>query len=266
MATDADRKAVIVTGAAGGIGRAACERLAASGWNVLAVDCDADKLSWTSGREHIVSFSADVTVEADNQQMIRAADEHFGRLDALILNAGIGGSGRIDELPFTSFERVIAVNLFGPVHGVRAALPMLRRQQESSIVITSSAMGLGAEAENSAYCSSKHAVIGLVRSLARELGWEGIRVNALCPGATQSTGLNEDVETRAPDRYEQLRRNIPLQRWADPNEMASVLEFLISPAASYINGMALAADGGAHAGTGLLPPKAGDEHVMPPRR
>jgi meso-butanediol dehydrogenase / (S,S)-butanediol dehydrogenase / diacetyl reductase len=129
-------------------------------------------------------------------------------------------------------------------------------------VITSSTMGIGGDAENWAYGTSKHALIGLVRSLSRELGWQGVRINALCPGPTK-TGMTGMIEEVAPAHYELLKRQVPLQRWADPDEQAAVIEFLISPAASYVNGHAMVADGGAVVGTGLLPPASGEKHVIP---
>lgn len=258
-----ERKAVVVTGAAGGIGRAAVERLAANGWDVLAVDVDADKLGWAVDVEHVGTLGADVSSEADNRAIAAAAEARFGGLDAAIFNAGISGGGSIDHLPFETFRRVVEINLFGPVLGIRALLPLLRRRTPSAIVVTSSTMGVAADADNWAYGSSKHAIVGLVRSLAREIGWEGIRINALCPGPTRNTGMTLGVAERAPDRYELLKRNVPLQRWADPDEMAAVMEFLISPAASYVNGQAMVADGGAMIGTGLLPPKASaDDDVV----
>jgi NAD(P)-dependent dehydrogenase (short-subunit alcohol dehydrogenase family) len=256
------RKAVVVTGAAGGIGRASCERLARNGWNVLAVDRDGDKLAWTRDAG-LASLVADVTSEADNARMAAEAEARFGRLDAVVLNAGITGGGAIDEMPFEAFRNVISVNLFGAVLGVRAALPALRRQGGGAIVVTASTMGLGGDSENWAYGASKHALIGLVRSLARELGWEGIRINALCPGLTQETGMTGPIREIAPAHYDLLKRAVPLQRWADPGEMAAVVEFLISPAASYVNGHAMVADGGAMVGTGLLAPASGEDKVIP---
>jgi NAD(P)-dependent dehydrogenase (short-subunit alcohol dehydrogenase family) len=257
-----DRKTALVTGAASGIGRAAAERLARNGWNVVAVDRDADKLGWAEGVANIVPLAADITSEADNQRMVAEAEARFGGLDAAIFNAGITGGGSIDALPFADFQKVIAVNLFGPVLGVRAALPLLRKSDQPAIAITSSTMGLAGDSENWAYGTSKHALIGLVRSLARELGYEGIRINALCPGPTK-TGMTEMIEEVAPAHYDLLMRQVPLQRWADPDEMASVLEFLVSPAASYVNGHAMVADGGALVGTGLLGPKSGAANVIP---
>lgn len=250
-------KTVVVTGAAGGIGRATCERLARGGWQVLAVDRDAGRLAWADGAAGIASLAADVSTEEGNAAIATAAGERFGGLDAAVFNAGISGGGSIDALSFAAYQKIVAVNLFGPVLGIKALLPLLRRRGGGAIVITSSTMGVGGDADNWAYGSTKHSVIGLVRSLSRELGWEGIRINALCPGPTQDTGMTSGVAERAPDRYDLLKTNVPLQRWADPDEQAAVIEFLVSTAASYVSGHAMVADGGAVVGTGLLPPKAG---------
>ena len=255
-------RSALVTGAASGIGRATCERLATGGWQVLAVDRDADGFGWTAARPMVTVLTADVASEADNARMVAEAEVRFGGLDALVLNAGITGGGGIDELAFSDFQRIVSVNLYGPVLGLKAALPLLRRSASPAVAITSSTMGVAGDAENWAYGMTKHALIGLVRSLSRELGWEGIRINALCPGPTK-TGMTGMMEDAAPAHYEMLRRQVPLQRWADPDEMASAIEFLISPAASYINGHALVADGGAMVGTGLVQPKAGGARVIP---
>jgi meso-butanediol dehydrogenase / (S,S)-butanediol dehydrogenase / diacetyl reductase len=161
-----------------------------------------------------------------------------------------------------SFQRTVAVNMFGPVYGIRAVLPLLRRRERPAIVVTASTMGLAGDSENWAYGMTKHALIGLVRSLARELGWEGIRINALCPGLTE-TGMTSGLKEVAPDHHLAVAAGVPLGRWAAPDEMAAVMEFLISPAASYVNGHALVADGGAMVGTGLLPPAKGGQQVMP---
>jgi meso-butanediol dehydrogenase / (S,S)-butanediol dehydrogenase / diacetyl reductase len=252
---------VLVTGAASGIGRAACERLSRNGWNVLAVDRDARKLDWAAAAG-IKSVVADVASEEDNHRMVAEAIRCFGGLNAAILNAAVTGGGGIEALPFASFRQVIEVNLFGTVLGIRAVLPALRQQGGGAIAVTSSTAGLAGDAENWAYSASKHALLGVVRSVAREVGWEGIRINALCPGPTE-TGMTSGLKEAAPTHYEALRRAVPLQRWAAPDEMASVLEFLISPAASYVSGHALVADGGTMVGTGLVAPKAGTANAIP---
>jgi len=259
---DNESKSALVTGAASGIGRATCERLARSGWQVLAIDRDTEKLAWAEGMANIATMAADVSSEDDNRRMAAEAEARFGGLDAAVFNAGITGGGGIDDLPFAAFQNVIAVNLFGPVLGVKAVLPLLRKRKGGAITITASTMGIAGDSENWAYGTSKHALVGLVRSLARELGWEGIRINALCPGPTK-TGMTGMIEDVAPAHYELLKRQVPLQRWAEPDEMASVIEFLVSPAASFVNGHALVADGGAVVGTGLLAPATGEAKVIP---
>lgn len=257
----AQQRTALVTGAADGIGRATVQRLAANGWNVLAADRDAGKLAWAA-EAGIASIAADISLEADNARMIAEAEARLGGLDAAVLNAGITGGGSIDDMAFADFQTVIGINLFGPVLGIKAALPLLRRSAHPAIVVTSSTMGVAGDADNWAYSASKHALIGLVRSLSRELGCEGIRINALCPGPTL-TGMTRAVEDVAPAHYAMMQRRVPLQRWADPDEMASVIEFLISPAASYVTGHAMVADGGAMVGTGLVDPRTGPAPAIP---
>lgn len=259
----ADKKqAVLVTGAASGIGRAACERLSRNGWDVLAVDCDADKLAWTKAAR-IPSMVAEISLEADNLRMVAEAERLFGALHAAVLNAAIMGGGGIDDMPMDSIRRVIDVNLFGPILGIRAVLPALRRQGGGAIAVTASTQALGADAENWAYAAAKHGVLGVIRGVSREVGWEGIRINALCPGATE-TGMTSWLKDAAPAHYQTLARAASLQRWAQPDEMAAVIEFLISPASSFVTGHALVADGGTITGTGLVNPKAGQAHAIPP--
>lgn len=253
-------KCVVVTGAASGMGRAACQRLAKAGWQVLAVDLNADQLKWTEGAG-IASLVADVSSEADNARIAAEAERLFGGLNAAIFNAGIVGGGSIDDMTTALLRRVIDVNLVGPILGIRACLPLLRKRDKAAIVVTASTMGLGGDSQNWAYGAAKHGLIGLVKSLSREIAWEGIRINALCPGLTK-TGMTGMIEDAAPAQYETLAAQVPLQRWAEPDEMASVMEFLISPAASYVNGHALTADGGAIAGTGLLLPASGKQRTV----
>lgn len=250
-------KSVLVTGAADGMGRAACERLAKGGWQVLAVDLDAAKLGWTEGVKNVFPLVADISSEDENLRVAAETEARFGGLNAALFNAGIIGWGGIESLSIEQFRRVLDVNLCGPVLGIKAALPLLRKGAANggaAIVITSSNAGVAGEADNWAYGAAKHGVVGLVRALAREIAWEGIRINALCPGLTE-TGMTRDVKDAARAHYERVASLVPLQRWAEPDEMAAVMEFLISPASSYVNGHAMVVDGGAIVGTGVLPPK-----------
>ena len=255
-----NNKSVVITGAASGMGRAAAERLARGGWQVLAVDYNADNLAWTAGTQ-VASLVADVSSEADNARIAAEADRLFGGLNAAIFNAGIVGGGAIDEMATDAMRRVFDINLIGPILGIRACLPLLRRRKNPAIVVTASTMGLGGDSENWAYGAAKHGLVGLVRSLSRELGWEGIRINAICPGLTE-TGMTNMMKEHAPEAHQAVAAGVPLQRWAQPDEQAAVMEFLISPAASYVSGHALAVDGGAIVGTGLLAPATGKQRAM----
>jgi len=256
-------RSVVVTGAAGGIGRAAAERLAKAGWKVVVADRDAQRLRWADDAG-IPAIAADISIAADNQRLVETALERHGRLDAAILNAGITGGGGIEQMSIEQFQTVLNVNLVGAVLGIRAALPALRAAGGGAIAVTASTMGLCGDTGNWAYCAAKHGLIGVVRSVAREVGWQGIRINALCPGLTQDTGMTAPIREALPDHFDQMARPVPLQRWASPDEMAAVLEFLVSPASSYVNGHAMVADGGAMVGTGLAMPAAGADTMLLP--
>ena len=245
----------VITGAAGGIGWATAELLVSRGWRVMAVDRDAAKLGWAKGQPDLATFVADIASEADNRRIIAAAEEAFGGIDAVILNAALSLNGGIEDFPMEDFDRLIAVNLRGTVLGIRAAIPALRRRGGGSIVVTSSTHGLAGDNGFWAYSASKHALLGVVKSVARELGWEKIRVNAVCPGPTRATGLSHDFEVQAPDVVHALSRLVPVQRWGEPHEIAEALAFLAAPAASFVTGTALTVDGGAITGSGSLPPK-----------
>ena len=252
-------RSVVVTGAAGGIGRAACERLAGNGWNVVASDLDETLLQWTLDFKNIVAHAGDITCIESNQRMIATAESRFGGLDAVILNAGLPMAGSIEKVEWEDFERVVRVNLLGTALGVRSALPALRRRGGGAVVVTASLHGLAGEVDNCAYVATKHALVGLVRSTARDVGWEGIRINAICPGLTRQTGMTSFLESEdfPAEALQQLIAGIPLQRSAEADEVAAVMEFLISPESSYINGVALPVDGGAMTASGLRLPASG---------
>lgn len=254
---ESEGKVAIVTGAAGGIGRATVERLCASGWSVVAADRDEEALGWTAGDDRIRAVTMDVTAMDANLALVEVAREWRGGVDALVLNAAIPLGGNIDDVSMEQLEAAMAVNFYGPVMAIKAALPALRTRGAGSIVVTASMHGIVGETANWAYVSTKHAVVGMVKSLARDLGHEGIRINAVCPGLTRDTGMTRDIETQAPQTYAHLASTVPLQRWAEGAEMAAAIEFLLSPAASYINGIALPVDGGTGTGSGMLPPLTG---------
>ncbi len=247
---------VIVTGAASGIGRATARRLAGDGWDVVAADRDPIEAAGPGpgGPEPVATCVADVATEAGNAAMVDAALAATGRLDALVLNAAVAGAGPIDTEPIEDFDRMIAINLRGVVLGVRAALPALR-ESRGAIVVTASVSGLGGDPVMWAYNAAKGGVVNFVRSAAIDLGPEGIRVNAVCPGPIGGTGMTSPVERAAPERYEDLWRGVPLGRAGRPEEVAAVITFLLSEDASYVNGVMLPVDGGANASSGLFQPR-----------
>jgi NAD(P)-dependent dehydrogenase (short-subunit alcohol dehydrogenase family) len=239
-------RVALITGAASGIGRASALAFAEAGASVALLDVDKDGLELTAqqltaaGRDAEVVV-ADVTDLDGIQAGVERTVARFGRLDAAHNNAGVPGPYvPLDEYPPEDFLRVLQVDLIGVWHCMRAEIRQMRSQGSGAIVNTSSMLGAAAMPDNGPYVAAKHAVNGLTRTAALELAGAGIRVNALAPGVTR-TGMTSSVS-------DELLRAVPLNRIAEPDEIAAAAVWLCSPQASYVTGTVLVADGGWLAG------------------
>jgi NAD(P)-dependent dehydrogenase (short-subunit alcohol dehydrogenase family) len=245
-AYDLKDKVALVTGAASGIGRATAELMARSGAKVCIADiheqgAEAVARSIIQNGGQALACKLDVTSEADNLAVVAKVLDQFGRLDVAHLNAGIVLAKDLLSCDLPSWKKVLAVNLDGVFLGIRSAAPAMS-QGKGAIVVTASMSGLIGSAGLAAYIASKHGVVGLVKAAAIELG-PNIRVNAVCPGATHTPmllmpGTLDDINNSP------LGRSAVLRRVAEPHEVAQLVCFLASPAASYITGVAYPVDGG----------------------
>ena len=243
-----DGKVAVITGAGSGMGRAAAKVFAREGAQILAADVtgNQDETAAELG-DGVVPCQCDVSVEGEVEAMFAAALDRFGRVDAVLNVAGIGGFGMLAELPLEEYERVLNVNLKGVVlgtkHGINAMIPT----GGGSIVNWASIGGLGASPGTSAYSASKAGVISFTKSAAVEYGTKGIRANAVCPGFVE-TALTGGPGSGA--RFPQLIDASALKRAGQPEEVAELASFLASDRASFITGAVISIDGGTTAKVG----------------
>ncbi|KXK06974.1 MAG: short-chain dehydrogenase/reductase SDR [Acidobacteria bacterium OLB17] len=246
-----DGKTIVVTGGALGIGKAACSILAERGGNVSIIDWDED--AGNAAREAITASGsdamftkADVSDLLDLEKAIAATAERFGRIDSLIVSAGIQRYGTAVTTTDEQWDEVLGVNLNGAWNAARLAIPYLRAAGSGSIVNISSVQALASQQNVLAYTVSKHALIGLTRSIAMDFAKERIRANAVCPG-TVDTPMLEWAASLDPDPrsvYDACNRMHPLGRIAQPREIAEVAVFLAHENSSFVTGSVWTADGG----------------------
>jgi NAD(P)-dependent dehydrogenase (short-subunit alcohol dehydrogenase family) len=250
-------KVAVITGAAGGIGRAACLRFAAEGAKVVAVDLAGSDLAGVAAAVkdaggQLIEAPADVTQSKQVEAYVERAVSNFGRIDAFFNNAGIEGwVGPSTEYPEEMFDRVMAVNVKGVWLGMKYVVPVMRKQGGGAIVNTASVAGLSGTPTIIAYGASKHAVIGLTKSAALEFGADKIRVNAVCPSPIETRMMRSLERGINPDHpeavHDMMAANIPLQRYGEPEEVAALVAFLCSDDAKFISGGQYTIDGGSRA-------------------
>ncbi len=244
-----DGRVAVITGGVSGIGAATARLLAREGARLVLADINeaaGAEMVAELGPDQASFIRCDVSVKGDIEALINAAVEAHDRIDILFNNAGIGSFGTSVEMDAEQWERVIAIDLHSVFYACHAAIPHMK--PGSAIVNTASISGLGGDYRFAAYNAAKGGVINYTRALAMDHARDGIRVNALCPGLIDTpitAGMKE-----IPGLVEDWVSRIPMGRAAQPEEMAEVVAFLASDAASYVTGTIMVADGGTTACTG----------------
>ncbi|HEX8702870.1 MAG TPA: glucose 1-dehydrogenase [Myxococcaceae bacterium] len=249
-------KVAIITGGGSGIGAATAALFAREGAKVMLVGRTREKLQKTVQAINLENVSycvADVSKVEDTQRYLRETVERFGGVDVLVSNAGDGGQFKpITEYSVEDFDSLMSTNVRGVWLSAKYAFPILRKRGGGSIIVTSSIAGMGGFPTASPYVTSKHAVIGLTRALAYEGAPHRIRINAVCPGATETNMLDSMHRQLSPGNEGKSRacmeNRIPMKRYGKDEEIAKLNLFLASDESSYMTGGVHAADGGWSAG------------------
>lgn len=249
-------KVALITGGSGGIGLATAALFLAEGAKVVLADLQAEALQAACsqlGSDAVSAVPTDVADEAQMQAAITTTLARHGRLDVLFCNAGIEGPVLpITETPVEAFDRVQAVNVRGVFLGLKHALPVMQRQGGGSILITSSVAGMRGAGRMAAYATSKHAVVGLMRSAVLEAGASGVRINTIHPAPIETRMMRSIEHGRAPGAEEAAKQmitsRIPAGRYGLPDEVARLALFLASDDSRFCSGACFGIDGGMLAG------------------
>jgi NAD(P)-dependent dehydrogenase (short-subunit alcohol dehydrogenase family) len=241
-----DDRVAVVTGGAGGIGRATVRRMASEGAKLVVADLDADAGVATADEVGGLFMRADVTNKSEVEGLFRATYEAYGRIDVAFNNAGISPpeDDSILTTDLTAWHRVQDVNLTSVYLCCQAVIPYMQRAGKGSIINTASFVALmGSATSQISYTASKGGVLALSRELGVQFAREGIRVNALCPGPV-NTPMLQELFAKDPERAARRMVHIPLGRFAEPEEIASAAAFLASDDASFITASTFLVDGG----------------------
>src|SRR5688500_17698726 len=242
-------KVAVITGAAMGIGRASAEVFAREGASVVVADIDED-----GGRETVnlvesaggqaTFIRTDVSVKRDVEAMVQHAVDTYGGLDCAHNNAGVAAPMvPLADYPDEGWDHTIAVMLTGVYHCMKAEIPRMLERGGGAIVNTASGVGLVGYPNQAAYTASKHGVLGLTKVAALDYGSQGVRVNAICPGAARTPMVDEAI-AQFPGIEDDLKKLHPIGRIGEATEIAEAAVWLCTPAASFVLGVALPVDGG----------------------
>ncbi len=247
-----DKKVAIITGGSGSIGFTTAKKLASEGAKIMLVDIDEDslkeKVKEAKELNYDISYAvADVTNPEEVKGYVKAAIDKYGQIDLFFNNAGIEGVVKpISEYPIDEFDKVLNVNVKGVFLGMKYVIPKI--EDGGSIVITSSVAGFTGTEGMVGYNTSKHAIIGIMRVAAKELGDRKIRVNTVHPGVVDSRMMRSLEEGMNPGHGDQVKakfeKMIPLGRYAKPEDVSNMVTFLFSDESSYVHGSEFVVDGG----------------------
>ncbi|RUL56851.1 SDR family NAD(P)-dependent oxidoreductase [Lysinibacillus antri] len=243
------RKVAIITGAGSGLGQATAVRLAQEDVNIVVVD-----VSEKGGNETVemvkkigvdaIFIKADVSKKEEVKNYVDQTVEHFGKIDYFFNNAGISGSGKFFlETTTDEIDQIVGINLMGALYGMRYVAEVMLKNGGGAIVNTASSAGVIGQDSVVTYAATKHGIVGMTKSMVAEYAKNGLRVNAIAPGPTETPMVKSFYEAN-PAMKENATRGIPQKRLGTPEEVAELVTFLLTSKAEYINGEVIRIDGG----------------------